>query len=323
MRLLLLTPLALSLAGCLFTDDPQCFPGEERDRCALGEICVDRVCVPDPAAPDMQLDLDGAPDRGPPLSDLGATDGTRPDRGPVTDMASPDMASTMPCVPIEETCNAIDDDCDRRIDEDLDGCGTYPETCIWLERGTHTYLVCPEPVAQSAAETRCALIGDMRLAYTETCEEADWLGIAAEAIAAHLGYFDEGDLLAATKGWWLDLGFRVPGMFETLYRRRSGELGAERCWNPGEPNNLRFEGEECVSLLRSDDDGAELLYGWNDEICSLNLENRIGTICEFPCDPRVDRDRDGVDACLDCDDDDRTVPGDDDFTCPTPLPDFE
>lgn len=329
MRLLLLTPLALSLAGCLFTDDPQCFPGEERDRCALGEICVDRVCVPDPAAPNMQLDLDDGipPDRGPPLSDLDVTDGTRPDRGPVTDMASPDMASAMPCVPIDESCNAIDDDCDHRIDEALDDCRTYALTpdeelaCGWIERGTTAYLFCPDPVSQSDARRRCRALG-MQLAFTDTCEEGEWIGLTGEAIAVYFGYFEIDDPRRSTNGWWIDLGLDTPGDIESLFRYGEGSVGAA-CWNGGEPNNVLAD-EQCVNLLPNDDLDGDYIYGWNDDRCSRNLENWIGTVCEHPCDPRVDADRDGVDACADCDDGDREAPGDDPVeNCPDGIPEYE
>lgn len=332
MRLVLLTPLALTLAGCLFTDDPACFPGEERDRCALGEICVDRVCVPDPAAPDARLDPDDgiAPDRGPPdLDATPPTDGAPPDRGPPPpDMTPPDMTSPMPCTPAVESCNAIDDDCDHRIDEALDGCRTYALNddeviaCGWIERGQTVYLFCPEPVSQSDARRRCRGLG-MQLAFTDTCEEGEWIGLTGEAIAYALGYLDAGDPINSTNGWWIDLALDTPGDTDSLFRYGDGAVGDHRCWNTDEPNNVLGD-ERCVDLLPNEDIDGEHIYGWNDDMCGRNFENWIGTACEHPCDPSTDADRDGFDACVDCDDNDRDAPGDDAVeNCPDGIPFYE
>lgn len=329
MRLLLLTPLALALAGCLFTDDPQCFPGEERDRCALGERCVDRVCVPDPAAPDLRPDLDdGIPlDRGPTPSDSDppdANDGSLPDV-----MLSPDMTPIEPCTPSAELCNALDDDCDRRVDEDTEDCDTYPDICVWADRGTHTYLICPIAESQGTAIQNCARIPSMRLAHTETCEEADWLGSVAEYVATERDRFDQRDLSGSIVGWWLDLRFGVADDLATLRRVSDNTRPATQCWNPREPNNLLFgandgAGEQCVTLFRDPDQGAEFLYGWNDQLCTVDLGVRSGTICEFTCDNDVDRDNDGVGACADCDDLDPRAPlAAPSVTCPDDLPEVD
>lgn len=309
MRAVMLTSAAL-LAGCLFEGDPECFPGEEATRCGPRMICVERACVPDPDAP--------APDAAPPPRDAIASDAAP------ADGSTPDMDPDAPCRPAAETCDGTDEDCDRRIDEAIAGCGTYPEECGWIERGAHLYLICPEPLAQDAANRLCAAVGDMQLAFTESCEEADWLGFSGQAVAAYFGWFVDGSPRESTRGWWLDLGFRVPGDEGTIFRFGQGAIGETRCWNDGEPNNLLFGGEPCVNLLESNDDGAEYLHGWNDDACNANPENHVGTICELPCAPGTDADEDGVDACADCDDDDPAAPGEDAIgNCPFPFADFE
>lgn len=300
MRAVMLTILCLAavMSGCLFNGDPECFPGEEAERCRAGEVCVDRVCVPDPTASDM-----ASPQR----------DGT-----------PPDMASDAPCQPAIETCNGLDDDCDLRIDEAVDSCTTYPTRCGWIERARHVYLVCPEPVSQDGANQLCAAVGDMQLAFTESCEEADWLGLSAQEVARAFDAFFDDDPRSSTRGWWIDLRFREPGDETTFFRFGQGAIGAIRCWNRDEPNNLHPDGEPCINLLASVDGGAEYSYGWNDDRCVANPENRVGTICEFPCAPGRDADRDGIDACADCDDGDPDAPGDSAIdNCPPPLFEFD
>ncbi len=86
--------------------------------------------VPDPdaALPDGP-DPDAARPDGPD-PDAALPDGALPDR-PEPDAALPDAAAPdgpPPCVPLEEVCNGIDDDCDDAVDEDLGAtrCGVGP-----------------------------------------------------------------------------------------------------------------------------------------------------------------------------------------------------
>jgi hypothetical protein len=70
--------------------------------------------------------LDGAPDRVLPdaAPDAAPLD-MAPDQ-PVIDMAidaAPDAMPDAACVPVEEICNGLDEDCDGRLDEDLSGAG--------------------------------------------------------------------------------------------------------------------------------------------------------------------------------------------------------
>jgi hypothetical protein len=129
--------LALSLGACA-----------DATSVAATDARPARDAAPDAVSPPLdaaRLPRDAAPrDAAPP-----APDATPPDAAPpAPDAAPPDAAPPAPdaapppsCIPEPETCNARDDDCDGRIDEDLplqwpdndgDGYGepSGPATCV-------------------------------------------------------------------------------------------------------------------------------------------------------------------------------------------------
>ena len=63
-------------------------------------------------------------------------------------------------------------------------------------------------------------------------------------------------------------------------------------------------GETCIDLRYTP--GRES-FGWNDVYCELPAINPVNALCETPCDLAADADRDGVGACVDCDDTDPSV----------------
>ncbi|MEE2756897.1 MAG: SUMF1/EgtB/PvdO family nonheme iron enzyme [Myxococcota bacterium] len=116
-----------------------CHPTGVCIQCPGGRCAADGS-VPDAGSRDLSLadsaslaDAEYRPDTAiAPIDASIATDGSAADLGPLTDGSNPD--STV-CIPTNEACNANDDDCDGRIDEDfdlngdLDHCGACNEPC--------------------------------------------------------------------------------------------------------------------------------------------------------------------------------------------------
>jgi len=289
--------IALGAWACLFDEDPQCF--EDGDCRSLG-ICIDRRCVGDTGPMGDGTMGDGTPaDRGDP-ADSTSSDAAPPDAAPMD--AMPDTAP--PCVPRgEEACNGLDDDCDGATDEEVVRCNP-PEHCHWRHRGHQSYLFCDSAVSQSAALTLCRDQLSLAMAVPESCNEMHWM-------------FATGNLVPSTvlwnpddrgRAWWLGFILGEPDSRVGL-RRVDGRVTAlEECWMTGEPDGP-FDmdpvlGETCVDLLYNRELAS---FGWNDELCTRDNRNPINALCETRCDPDVDADEDGEDACVDCDDTDPMV----------------
>ena len=275
---------------------------------------------------------DGATDVGPQADasrpdsaaqDAGGPAGTPADAGP--DAAPIDQAPPVdgsladrgtPCA-VDEICNGLDDDCDGQADEGVDRCydpdapGARP--CRWRHRGHHGYLFCDRPVPEAEALDICARQYGLEMAIPETCDESDWLWATGNLVPSPVNW----DAGARGRAWWLGLRLNVPDDGESLVRSDGREvpLPESGCWSAGEPDDDLL-GETCVSLTYSPttDD-----FGWNDESCGFNAANPMGVLCEVPCDPALDADGDGENACVDCDDRDPDANGGDGIDrCPLP-----
>ncbi len=151
---------------------------------------------PADASPDG-LSLDGPGLDGPsgdgPAPDAPGPDGPPPDAqrpdGPLPDGPPPDVP---PCVPAEEACTGVDDDCDGLVDEG-GVCGPYVAShCrVWLgwadvhqapREPAAAWGGCPAEERDGGGETRCA--GTRfdswfrRFGIQGDVDENDWLGVA-------------------------------------------------------------------------------------------------------------------------------------------------
>ncbi len=312
MRMLpLASAITLLMTGCLFDEAPPCRIGG--DACGAGLVCIDRACVLPGAAPDRGSDPDGArPDAAgdaarpdadldgdpPDASDAAGadrgpeTDGAPPDTGPLDRGPAPDLGPQCP----DERCNGLDDDCDGEVDEDTLRCA-IPGHCRWRHRGHQSYLFCDRPVSEAEALVTCTQTLALTVAVTDTCEESAWIWATGNLVPEPVIWENN----ARGRGWWLGMRLGLPDDGESIARTDRAEtppLPAGGCWGAGEPDDVIL-GETCVSLLynpMTDD------FGWNDDHCGDNAANPINALCETPCDPEVDADGDGEDACVDCDD---------------------
>jgi len=127
--------------------------------------------------------------------------------------------------PIEEVCNAADDDGDGRIDES--GCAGCPVETV----GSSTYARCRETVDWIEARDRCQSWGYELVAIEGATEDA-----------VIDGFID------ADADVWTALNDRTSeGEFVWAGR---GPLGAYDDWDPEtmEPNGTRLDGQDCVRI---------------------------------------------------------------------------
>jgi len=120
--------LVAGVGGCTFNSDldrAQCPESREGDR-EDGRVCREGVWLPT-----------GGPDTRP------LPDGGRPDGGE--------------CIPTEEVCNGIDDDCDRRVDEGLDCTCNFrgEERGVCQDARVGPSGDCLRPGAFNETEVRC------------------------------------------------------------------------------------------------------------------------------------------------------------------------
>ena len=246
----------------------------------------------------------------------GAPDGAAHD-GRVVDAA---VDARPPCpAPREEACNGRDDDCDGVVDEQAPRCDV-PDNCHWRQRGSHSYLFCDGAVDQAAARQLCVERLGLHMAVTETCAEMEWLFATGNLTPGPVDWVDG----VRGRAWWLGLQLGVPDTrFSIAFIDRVGAPEVE-CWMEGEPDTPLdpdpILGESCIDVLYNP---MRRSFGWNDELCTLNRQNPVNAVCETRCEPGVDRDRDGLDDCVDCDDRDPAIAGPDDGDpgCPPPPAD--
>ncbi len=111
-RIAALACLALA-TGCQFDDSALANRACSADAdCAPGFICTQGYCL---AGARSAVNDTGSPDTGSP-----DTSGDPAGDEPEEDVAAPEPEPDV-CRPVPESCNAVDDDCDGDVDEDVDG----------------------------------------------------------------------------------------------------------------------------------------------------------------------------------------------------------
>jgi hypothetical protein len=177
--------------------------------------------------------------------DSGARDSNAPDVEPA------DTGDA--CIPVSETCNAVDEDCDGQIDED---------TSCPCDRYTHdgsTYLICLGTDSWSGSRDLCRSVG-YELVTIDSAAEDDWLWTTIGPMTGEEVWIGLTDAVEEGTFLWPD---------GTIQRTPSGDLTYSG-WRSTAPDN---NGEEdCVELDRGS--GGE----WEDVDCSQNQVS----ICEAP-----------------------------------------
>lgn len=310
--------IALGMAGCLFNASPECF--EDRE-CAVGLVCFDRVCA-DPEETGEERDGGGpgnnvedaaadarSGDGGAPMPPDAARS---PDAAPPLDAGLDEPDAPGDCTPQGELCNGRDDDCDGSVDEGPTGCDVAG-FCHWRHRGSQSYLFCDGATTHVGASQLCDGYG-LVMAVTETCAEGEWMFATGNTIASLV----EWNAADRGRAWWLGFELGMPDHAASLRRIDGERRPDEDCWMEGEPDSaldpMPLLGETCVDLRYNP---ARTSFGWNDVYCALTAANPVNALCETPCDPAADADRDGVGACVDCDDADASV-GAEGAGCPAP-----
>lgn len=157
---------------------------------------LDPDAATDAAGPDARLG-DGSLDAVADAVVDGAADSTPRDAAPPDgprDAAPPDM----PCIPLAEGCNALDDDCDGAVDEGA-VCGTYvAQQCrLWLgwadvDRAPRApaaaWADCPGADRDEDGELRCvSTVGQSlfrRMTVQGDVDENDWFGVRLTCVDA-------------------------------------------------------------------------------------------------------------------------------------------
>ncbi len=175
---------------------------------------------------------------------------------------------TPTCVPEDERCDGIDNDCDDQIDEG----NVCPDDCVGEHFEGHDYLFCPAessgPLSRARtwerARTYCVTRGKV-LVHLET--EAETKFVYAALAELDLG----GDAwMGATDRVEDKWSWEGTTMLDTVlfYDDKTEKVvdGFFVDWREGEPND---GGNEDCGVLEDQNDGT---YLWDDRSCSEDLE---------------------------------------------------
>ncbi len=236
MRTSLACLVVLACVGCTLLRDGG------RARGADASAASDDAGVPSPRDAGRMLRRDASTDGGGVL-----------DAGAPLDASAAAAALDAGCRGRERSrCNGVDDDCDGRVDEEVEDC----ECKLSVDDSTrHTYASCDDARDWASARERCESLG-YRLVSIETPEENDVVARLVEELGrdAWIGLSDRDE--EGTFVWPDGAVVRREGRDERFAR-----------WRRGEPND--FAGEDCVEMTVDGD--------WNDDDCDTT---RDPFVCE-------------------------------------------
>jgi hypothetical protein len=178
------------------------------------------------------------------------------DAADLPDAAPPDATPAIDaCSPVAESCDGVDNDCSRAIDDAPEptalcpagdvcvagSCVTLPASwgCQTFQASTHAYAVCAQLVDQPTALARCQMVGGHLVTLTSGLEEA-WLRPSVAAVGTST---------------WIGLR-REAGCVNTWV---TGEPVDYVNWAPGEPNGSC---PLCAQLFLAQG------FAWDDANCT-------------------------------------------------------
>lgn len=212
----------------------------------------------------------------------GAAGASASDAGPPDAGGEPDAGPPEPpdCVPSDEVCDGVDNDCDSVIDSG----GACPAGCGGFTLDAHAYMFCGEEVDRGIALARCGG-EDMKLAWIETPEENAALltsiaaldvPVPAGELLVQIGASDSDD-----EDEWIWVGnaaaFDGFQFWDGNGVADGGEPvgGAYANWATGEPNNT--DQEDC-GVLNFTGNATRDPGLWDDRNCLEELT----FLCEEP-----------------------------------------
>jgi hypothetical protein len=243
--------------SCL-DDEAACAPectgdGECGSSAACAEArCVEGACLfrvaADACAPGMYCD----PETGCRMITVAIRDGGVRDAS--ASDAAPALDAGTACIPVAETCDGRDDDCDGSIDDGAD-CGT---DWVRRERAGHSYVFRDwafgfPPTNYATAETECARRG---YHVVQIDDEAERVFVTTEARS-----------MTRAEGWWTGVDDRTT---EGRFAWWDGAEATFLPWDATQPDD-RSPGEDCALVHE-----ALSWDRWHDVSC----DEVMGIVCE-------------------------------------------